>query len=203
MKKVFYLVLSLAIILFFLAIHIFMEKYSDFTHIIGIDIVLVFYFMMIFLCKLVVDVIFHKTNFTTSKNFRHDIKNTFANAFFGSSLVAILFACILYGFSHQIFELLGFKAGIVNYCSFITKIWFISSPFIGLEITVFKYFSILSYFQKPIKLVVSKFLLFVCISALFYTSRKTNCFIYAKPVNDILFLLYYSKICFDITLNKA
>ena len=202
-KKIFYLVLSCEIILFFLTISIFMRKYSDFTHIAGTYIVLAIYILMIFLCKIVVDVIFRKTNFKTSKNFRRDMKNTFANAFFSSSLVAIILACILYGFSHQVFELLGFPTGIINYCSFITKIWFISSPFIGLEITIFKYFSTLEYFPKPIKLIVSKFLLFICISILFYTSRKINCFIYAKPVSDILFLFYYSKICLDITLNKA
>ena len=159
-KKVFYLVLSLEIILFFLAIHIFIGKYSDSTHIVGIYVVLTIYMIMIFLCKIVIDAIFHKTNFTTSQNFRRDMKNTFANAFFCSSLIAILLACILYGFSHQIFELLGLKTSIVNYCSFITKIWFISSPFIGLEIVIFKYFSTLSYFQKPIKLVIAKFVFY-------------------------------------------
>ena len=203
MKKIFYAVLLSEIILFVFATNIFLKTQADFNHVIGINIILVIYFFIIFLCKIIIDKIFKKIDLANSKNFRRDLKNTFASAFFSSSIISIILACIIYCFLENILDLLGLRTGLINYCSFIAKIWFISSPFIGLEIVVFKYFSIIEYFQKPLKILIIKLFVFLFISCLFYTSRKTNCFIYAKPLCDIIFLFYYSRICFDITLNKS
>lgn len=203
MKKIFYAVLLSEIILFVFATNIFLKTQADFNHVIGINIILVIYFFIIFLCKIIIDKIFKKIDLANSKNFRRDLKNTFASAFFSSSIISIILACIIYGFLENILDLLGLRTGLINYCSFIAKIWFISSPFIGLEIVVFKYFSMIEYFQKPLKILIIKLFVFLFISCLFYTSRKTNCFIYAKPLCDIIFLFYYSRICFDITLNKS
>ena len=203
MKKIFYAVLLSEIILFVFVINIFLKTQADFNHVIGINIILAIYFFIIFLCKIIFDKIFKKIDLANSKNFRRDLKNTFASAFFSSSIISIILACIIYGFLENILDLLGLKTGLINYCSFIAKIWFISSPFIGLEIVVFKYFSMIEYFQKPLKILIIKLFVFLFISCLFYTSRKTNCFIYAKPLCDIMFLFYYSRVCFDITLNKS
>ena len=126
----------------------------------------------------------------------------FANSFFRNSIISIISACIIYGFLEIILKELNLKNGLINYCTFICKIWFISSPFIGLEISVIKYFSELEYFIKPIKIFIYKTLIFFIISFLCYNDKGINCFVYAKPLCDIIFLFYYSKICFDITLNK-
>ena len=203
MKRIFYAVLLIEIILFVLAANIFFKTHADFNHVISINIIFAINFIIILVCKIVIDKIFKKTNLDNSKSFRRDLKNTFASAFFSSSLISIILACLVYGLLEKTLELFNIKTGIINYCSFIAKIWFISSPFIGLEIVVFKYFSTIKYFQKPLKILIMKLFVFLFISCLFYTSRKANCFIYAKPICDILFLFYYSRICFDITLNKS
>ena len=159
--------------------------------------------MITIICSFVINQIFKKSNLLNSKNFRKDMKTTFANAFITSSIISIVSACVVYGFLKNILGILNLKTGLINYCIFASKIWFISSPFIGLEIAVFKYFSTIEYWKRPIQILIYKLLAFLLISFLFYSTRKNNCFIYAKPLSDIIFLIYYSRICFDITLNNA
>lgn len=203
MKKTFYFFLILTFIILISSINIFLKINSDFHHIIGININLCLYLLIILICVFVINRIFRKAHLEYSKNYRKDIKNAFANSFFISSIISMVSAFIIYGFLENILELIHLKEGLINYCIFASKIWFISSPFIGLEIAVFKYYSEIEYLKVPIELLIYKLLAFFIISFLFYADRKTNCFIYAKPLCDIIFLFYYTKICFDITLNKA
>ena len=203
MKKIFYFFIILTLIIFITSINIFLKINSNFNHIIGIDINLILYLIIYIICIITINKIFKKANLKTSKNYRRDIKTAFANSFFISSLISIIYACIIYGFLKNILEIFNLKEGIINYCIFATKIWFISSPFIGLEVAVLKYFCELEYFKTPIKLLILKLLLFFIISFLFFEQRKASCFIYAKTLSDIIFLIYYTKICFDITLNNS
>ena len=203
MKKFFYFFIILIFIIFVSIINIFLKINSDLNHIIGIDIILILHLLITCFCIIFTNKYFKKFDLKNSKNFRRDIKTAFANSFFTSSIISIVSACIIYGFLKNILELLNLKSGIINYCLFASKTWFISSPFIGLEVAVFKYFSTIEYFKKPIEILILKILLFFIISFLFYSTRKLNCFIYAKPICDLILLVYYSQICFGITLNKA
>ena len=130
MKKFFYIFVFLALIIFITSINIFLKINSDFNHIVGTNINLVLYFLITFLCIIKVNSIFKKANLKESKNYRKDMKIAFANSFFSSSIISIISACIVYGFSKNIFQFLNLKEGLINYTSFVTKIWFISSPFI-------------------------------------------------------------------------
>lgn len=130
MKKIFYIFALLTLIVFITSINIFLKLNSDFNHIVGVNINIALYLFITFLCILKVNSIFKKANLKESKNYRKDMKTAFANSFFASSIISIVSACIVYGFSKNIFQFLNLKEGLINYTSFVTKIWFISSPFI-------------------------------------------------------------------------
>lgn len=202
MKKLFYILLILILIIFTGCIHLFLKNTSDFNHMVGIDIILGISIFITILSNFIIFKVFQKNNFTTSNNYREDIKHTFSNAFIASSIVSIACACMVYGFLENILEFLELKTGLINYCVFASKIWFISSPFIGLELSIIKYYFTIEYYQKPIFLLILKSFTFFIISFFYYSSQKANCFIYAKPICDLCFLIYYSKICFEITLEK-
>ena len=171
-------------------------------HVVGISIILGITVFISLICFIIIHNTFKKAKLDSSKFFGKDVKVAFANSFFASSIFSIIAACIIYGFLETILEKIGLEESLINYCIFASKIWFISSPFIGLEIAVFEYFNSLGYYKKPLLISIIKLITFVIICALYYSSRKLNCFIYAKPVCDFIFLVYYSKICFDITLSN-
>lgn len=202
MKKFFFLIFTCIVITFLALINIFLYIYSDSNHLIGMSINLILYFTLIIICIIISNNIFKKSNLTNSKNYRKDIKKTFADSFFKTSIISIFLACIIYGYLKDILKLIHLKEGLINYCIFSTKIWFISSPFLGLTITVFRYFYELDYFYTPIFILLYKLFTFFLISFLFFYSKKINCFLYAKTICDIIFLIYYSKVCFSIILQK-
>lgn len=133
MKKIFYCFIFLTLITFIISINIFLKINSNLNHIIGVNINLILYLFITFLCIIKVNSIFKKSNLKDSKNYRKDIKIAFANSFFSSSIISIISACIIYGFSKNIFNFLNLKDGLINYTLFVSKIWFISSPFIRLR----------------------------------------------------------------------
>lgn len=201
MKKIFYFLAILVLIVFITSVNIFLKIKSDFNHIIGIDINLFLYLIITIICLFTVNRHFKKANLDQSKTYKKDMKTVFANSFFVSSIISIVSALIIYGFLEKFLNFLNLKQGLINYTTFSMKIWFISSPFIGLEVTVFRYFKEINYFKIPIKLLIFKLIIFYIISALFFIDKKVNCFIYAKPICDMIFLLYYTKVCFDATLK--
>ena len=203
MKKLFYFIVILSFLIFISFINLFLKLKSDINHILGINLIIGINLFILIGCLFIINIYFKKSNLNSSKNYRKDIKTVFANSFVASSIFSIIVACIVYAFFQNILEILSLGQGLIHYCLFVAKIWFISAPFIGLELTVFKYFDAIDYWKKPITLLRLKLLTFFIVSFLYYGSRKSNSFIYAKPVCDILFLIYYSKICFDVTLNKA
>ena len=204
MKKVFYIALVLIVSLFIFVLNIFFKINSDINHIISINIIFFINLIISLLCFLLIKRIFKKIDFNNlndAKIYRQNLKTAVANSFFISSIVSIVSALIIYGFLEKFLILLNLKTGIINYTVFASKIWFISSPFIGLEITIFTYFYKLEYFKAPIKILIFKFITFILLSLVFYITHKTNCLIYSKPFTDLVFLFYYSKTCFDLTLK--
>ena len=130
MKKIFYFFLILISITFIISINVFLKINSDLNHIIGININLILWFCLIFLCTIKINHIFKKANLNESKKYRKDMKIAFANSFFSSSIISIVSACIIYGFLKNFLQFLNLKEGLINYTYFVSKIWFISSPFI-------------------------------------------------------------------------
>ena len=167
----------------------------------GILIVLAFWLFICIGCAYIIFKNFKKDIPENKKFFRKYIKTAFSNGFVYSSIFSIVIACVLYGFLDKILTLINLPTGLINYCTFASKIWFISSPFIGLEIAILGYYIAINYYRKPLIIVFSKLILFLLISLFYYESKKFNCFLYAKPICDFIFLIYYSKICFDITLK--
>ena len=133
MKKFFYCFLILISIIFISSINIFLKINSDLNHIIGVNINLILWFFIIFICIIKVNYIFKKANLNNSKKYRKDMKIVFANSFFSSSIISIISACIIYGFLKNFLQLLNLEKGLINYTYFVSKIWFISSPFIRIR----------------------------------------------------------------------
>ena len=201
MKNFFYFTYIATIFLFILIINLFLKINSDINHIIGINIIIFITLIISFFCQICIYRIFKKANLSSTKEFKKNIKITIANSFFKSSIISIICALLIYVFLKNVLNLLTLKQGLINYTIYASKIWFVSSPFIGLELTVFKYFSEIKFYKTPIKILILKLLSFFIISFLCSFQYKQNCFLYAKPICDILFLPYYTKICFDLTLK--
>ncbi len=202
MKKAFYLVLSITFFIFIFIFNLFFKINSDINHIIGINIIIFINFMISLICFLTIKNIFKKEKLNNNEEYKKFLKIVISNSFVTSSIISIFIAIILYGFLKNILSIFNLKTGLINYIVFASKIWFISAPFIGLEITIIQYFNELKYYKTPIIFILFKLTVFLLLGGLFYIKYKTNCFVYAKPICDLIFLPYYSKICFRLTLNN-
>ena len=129
------------------------------------------------------------------------MKTATANSFVATSILCTCIAGILYCFLGNILSWFPLKTGTINYTVFASKIWFVSSPFIGLEIVIFSYFKELDYYSSPIKVVLLKLLVYLILCFILYFNRDVNCLVYAKPLCDIIFLPMLTRICFDLTLK--
>ena len=199
MKRILYnLFIFIIYFLFVLIINIFYK--SNPNNQLGINIVISLNLIISLLCFVSTSIIFKKNNL--ENNFNKNIKNAIANSFFVSSIISISIALIIYTFLKDILHIINLKSGLINYTIFASKIWFISSPFIGLEITILKYFYELNSYKKILIISFIKLLIFCILGMAFYFKYPSNFFIYAKPFCDIIFLFYYSKICFELTLKK-
>jgi len=203
MKKIicnsFIILLSL---LFILTINIFFKINSNLIHIIGINIVIFLNLIISLACIIISKIIFKKNNQNSIKKFNEFIKTSVADSFFITSIISIISSILIYCLLKKFLYILNIDNGIINYTVFAAKIWFISSPFIGLEIVIFKYFKEINYSKKIIFILIIKFILYLFISLIAHIKYPNSCLIYAKPICDFLFLFYYSKICFQLTLNK-
>jgi hypothetical protein len=198
-KKLSSFLCILIAIIFAVCINIFLKLTSDTTHLFGINILLIFNLFIYIIDAIAIAIIFKRTDFSKNgKDFRLNLKMTIANSFCISSFISIICAIIIYCFSGKILSLFSLSSGIINYSTFALKTWFIASPFIGLELTIFYYYSIIACNQKPVFILLVKFLAYVILALCFHLISKTNCIVYAKPICDILFLIYYIKICFNI-----
>jgi hypothetical protein len=154
------------------------------------------------ICLITINIIFKNSNLEKKKKFKENIQNAVANSFFISSIISIIGALIVYCLLKNILGIFNIKEGIINYTVFAAKTWFVSSPFIGLELTIFKYFFKLETHKKTNIILVLKFLIYCILSAILYIKFKNNCVVYAKPICDIIFLPYYTKVCFDLVLKQ-
>lgn len=201
-KKLANISLVLIEIIFILTINIFLKITSNRNHIIGINFIILLNLILLINSFISINLIFRNFDLNNSKNFKNNLKIKIANSFFISSIISIIGALILYSFLKDFLEIFHIKQGIINHITFASKIWFVSSPFIGLEITIFKYFYKLETYKKTIHIALAKLFIYFILLELLYIKYKTNCIVYAKPICDIIFLPYYTKICFDLTLKS-
>lgn len=186
-------------ILFIVLLKIYLKLKTNLLKIIAMDFILIANIAIIIICSIVVWYIFRQYNFKKKKKFKKFISSAVARAFLYSSIASIIFAIIIYGFFGKIIKNIHIASSIQNYAILYSKIWFVATPFIGLEITIFKYFSKIESYLKPVLICILKLLIYVGLTALFYIKFPNECFVYAKPISDILFLPYYIKICLDLT----
>lgn len=186
-------------IFYLVIISLFFKLITDTNHIIGITIIIGITVVINIISIVFIDFFFKKYDLESVKGLRINLKKAISNAYVASSIISIVFALVVYTSFDKILELTNLSVGIINYTFFIAKIWFISSPFWGLELTIFKYYSFLDYDKKIGKIFVTKVLIWLILGCIFYFKYKVNCLIFAKPITDFVFLIYYTKICFDLT----
>jgi hypothetical protein len=193
---------SIIAIIFIFILNVFEKNNSNTTHLISINIILLLNLIISLFCFITIKIVFKSYDFNNNKKFKENFKNAIANSFFFSSIISIIIALIIYCFLKNILELFNIEKGIINYTTFASKIWFVSSPFIGLELTIFKYFSKLEVYKKITIILLIKFIAYFILSLILSIKFQNNCIVYAKPICDIIFLPYYTKICFDLTLKS-
>ncbi len=198
-SKIFYLVI---IFIFILIINIFFKISLDtYSSIIGINIVIIINILILFLCVIATNILLKKSKIDKN-NFKMSLANYISNSFIINSVITIFSSIVIYGFFKDILNLFNIRIGIVNFAVYSAKIWFISMPIMGIEITILKYFHIIEYIKKPVIILISKIILYCILSFILYFKYNYSCVIYAKPICDAIFLIYYSKICFDLTMKN-
>ena len=121
------------------------------------------------------------------KNYKSK-KNIYKISFY-SILYGILTSSIFYIVPKKFFSFFTNVNGIINFCSYASKIIFITSSIIGIQIIILLFF----YFQKQIKKTAILFLLKTAVLAILililYNLYHITGFLYAIPISDIVFLL--------------
>jgi hypothetical protein len=201
-KKLSIFINILIAILFVIILNLFEKFQNDTVHLISINIILLLNLIISIACLITIHIVFKKSHLEKSKKFKENIQNAVANSFLASSIISIIGAIIIYCLLKNILGIFNIKEGIINYTIFATKTWFVSSPFIGLELVILKYFSKLESHAKTVIIIALKFVVYCILAGILYIKFKTNCVVYAKPICDIIFLIYYTKVCFDLVFKS-
>lgn len=98
---------------------------------------------------------------------------------------------MIYFFSNNIFSKLNYSTGIINSCSYISKIFLLSLPIATFEITFLEYCNFLKTIRIPLTLTLLKFVFWCLISYILTNIIGINGFLYSKPSIDIFFFPYY------------
>ena len=204
-KKIFSILTLFITFIYFLGCNLFMIFFGNKVKLIGISYVNSTYIILILACILLCHINFKKYDFKSNdsaKSFRKKMSEAVANSFAISTIVSTLVIILLFHFLENILEVLNFNQGIINYIIYATKIFFVTIPFLGLEITIYCYLYELECYSKVCKTLFLKvFIFFILTSILFFKYNTSSCF-YAKIFTDLLFLFYFTKTCFEITIRK-
>lgn len=206
MKKNIYRILILLIVLIYILItNIFNFIFGNRVRLIGFNIINSIYLVLVFSCIIISNIIFKKNNFKENdspKDFRKKLSESVSNSFVISTIFSTTIIILLYQFFRNILEYLKFETGIINYTIYALKIFFVSIPFLGLEITILRYFYQINCYDKIIKINLLKLLLFIIFSFILFFKYNTSAILYSKLIDDMLFLYFYTKTCFSITIFK-
>ena len=206
MKKNTYRILILLIFFIYIIVtNIFNFILGNKIRYIGFNIINSIYLTLILSCIIITNIIFKKSNFKENdspKDFRNKLSESVSNSFVISTIVSTVVIILLYQFFRDILIYLNIETGIINYTIYALKIFFVSIPFLGLEITILRYFYQINCYGKIIKIILSKFLIFIFFTFILFFKYSYSSILYSKVVTDILFLYFYTKTCFAITIFK-
>lgn len=204
-KKTFYLITSFITLFYLLGSIFFMNTFGNKIKLLGISYINSIYLILIGTCIFICYRTFKKYNFQekdSAKSFRKKMSEATSNSFIISTIITTTIVILLFQFLEDILEYLKFEKGIINYTVYALKIFFVSIPFLGLEITIYKYFYELECYSKICKIFSFKILTFFIFTfALFFKYNTSSC-LYARILTDLLFLYYFTKTCFEITIRK-
>ena len=146
---------------------------------------------------------FKKNNFNANDNlkvFRKKISESVSNGFIISTLFNVVIILLLYQFLGDILNILNIKTGILNYTIYILKIFIVTIPFLGLEITIFRYFKEINCYNNIFYLLLYKLIIFIILTIIIFFKYNLSSILYSKIITDFIFLYFYTKTCFSITI---
>lgn len=204
-KKIFYLTIFFISIFYLIGSFFFITAFGNKIKLLGISCINLIYFALISTCIFICHKTFKQYNFQSNdsaKNFRKKMSEATSNSFIISTIIATTVVILLFQFLEDILKYLNFKVGIINYTVYALKIFFVSIPFLGLEFTIYKYFYELECYLKISKILFLKVLTFFIFTFTLFLKYNTSSYLYARILTDILFLYYFTKTCFEITIRK-
>ena len=204
-KNVYKILITLILFIYILITNIFNLIFGNKIKFIGFNIINSIYLILVFSCIIISEIIFKKSNFKENdlpKDFRKKLSESVSNSFVISTIFSTTIIILLYQFFGNILKYLKIETGIINYTIYALKIFFVSIPFLGLEITILRYFYQINCYDKIIKINLIKLLIFIFLSYILFFKYNSSSILYAKLISDIIFLYFYTKTCFGITIFK-
>ena len=206
MKKNTYKILIILIfIAYILFTNIFNLILNNEIKFISFNIINSIYLILIISCIVISNIIFKKNNFKDDdnpKDFRKKLSDSVTNSFIISTIFTTIIILLLYQFFEKILLTLNIKTGIIHHTIYSLKIFFVSLPFLGLEITILRYFYQINCYNKIIENIFVKFIIFILLSFLLFFKYSSSSILYAKLITDLLYLYFYTKTCFAITIFR-
>lgn len=206
MKKNTYKILIILIfIAYILFTNIFNLILKNEIKFISFNIINSIYLILIISCIVISNIIFKKNNFKDDdnpKDFRKKLSDSVTNSFIISTIFTTIIILLLYQFFEKILLTLNIKTGIIHHTIYSLKIFFVSLPFLGLEITILRYFYQINCYNKIIENIFVKFIIFILLSFLLFFKYSSSSILYAKLITDLLYLYFYTKTCFAITIFR-
>ncbi len=206
MKKNTYKILIILIfIIYILITNIFNLILNNEIKFISFNIINSIYLILIISCIVISNIIFKKNNFKeddSPKLFRQKLSEAVSNSFVFSTIFTTIIIILLYQFFEDILDTINIKTGIIHHTIYSLKIFFVSLPFLGLEVTILRYFYQINCYNKIIEITFSKLIIFILLGILLFFKYNSSCILYSKFLTDMLFLYFYTKTCFAITIFK-
>ena len=204
-KNTYKVLLTLIFIIYILYTNIFNLIFKNEIKFISFNIINFIYLILIFSCIIISNIIFKKNDFKEDdnpKNFRKKISEAVSNSFVITTIFTTLIILLLYQFLEKILFTLNIKTGIIHHTMYSLKIFFVSLPFLGLEITILRYFYQINCYNKIIETIFIKLIIFIVLSIILFFKYSTSSILYSKLITDLLYLYFYTKTCFGITIFK-
>ena len=204
-KNTFKILLILILIIYIFYTNFFNLFFKNELKFTSFNIINSIYIILIFSCIFISNILFKKNNFKENDSpidFRKKISEAVANSFTISTIFTTIIILLLYHFLEKILFYLNIKTGIIHHTIYSLKIFFVSLPFLGLEITIHRYFYQINCYNKIIGIIFSKLIIFIILSILLFFKYNTSSILYSKLITDILYLYFYTKTCFALTIFK-
>ncbi len=191
-----YFICWIIIIISFLYSYFLLNKFNN-SVISAYKIIFFIFLVILFIGILISKLIFKfkkdkKLQILNLSNFsKKDLYKCISNSLIILLIYFSLVYIIIYFFSNNIFSKLNYSTGIINSCSYISKIFLLSLPIFAFEITFLEYCNFIKTIRIPLTLILLKFLFWCLISYILTNIIGINGFLYSKLTIDIFFFPYY------------